>query len=62
MDSRDAIVTLKTLTPKRNPSESDSESMEALPEAKTPEGKLRSRATRRSWSACSRRGTSSAPR
>ena len=41
MDSRDAIVTLKTLTPKRNPSESDSESMEALPEAQTPEGKLR---------------------
>ena len=41
MDARDAIVTLKSLTPKRNPNESESESMEALPEAKTPEGKLR---------------------
>jgi hypothetical protein len=41
MDSGDAIVTLKTLTPKRNPNESESESMEALPEAQTPEAKLR---------------------
>jgi hypothetical protein len=41
MDSRDAIVTLKTLTPKRNASESDGESMEALAEAQTPEAQLR---------------------
>jgi hypothetical protein len=41
MDSGDSIVTLKTLTPKRNPGESESESMEALPEAQTPEAKLR---------------------
>ena len=41
MDSRDAIVTLKTLTPKPNPSESEDESMETLPEAQTPEAKLR---------------------
>ena len=41
MDSGDAIVTLNTLMRKRNPSESESESMEALPEAQTDEGKLR---------------------
>ena len=41
MDSGDTIVTLKTLSPKRNPNESESESMEALPEAQTPEGRLR---------------------
>jgi hypothetical protein len=41
MDSGDAIVTLKTLTPKRNPGESESEAMENLPEAQTPEAQLR---------------------
>ncbi len=41
MDSGDAIVTLKTLMPKRNPGESESEAMENLPEAQTPEAQLR---------------------
>ena len=41
MNSGDAIVTLKTLMPKRNPGESESEAMENLPEAQTPEAQLR---------------------
>lgn len=41
MDLVDAFVTLRTLMPRRHPGESDSEALENLPEAQTPEAQLR---------------------
>jgi len=41
MDSGDAIVTLGTLARKQSPGESESEAMENLPDAQTPEAQLR---------------------
>ena len=41
MDSGDAIATLRTLTPKRNPGEAESEAMENLPDAQTDEAQFR---------------------